>query len=86
MPRPWSRDQENKTLNFSTCYTILVFNQWFDNYYYNYIDPIQKWLSLNYYFVHIQNSLTNLIWDNKFFTIFVSKYEQKNNNKAAIFA
>ena len=40
---------------------------------YESIDPMQKWLPLNYSFVHIQNSLTNLIWDNKFFTIFVSK-------------
>ena len=37
------------------------------------IDPVQKWLPLNYSFVRIQNSLTNLIRDNKFFTIFVSK-------------
>ena len=37
------------------------------------IDPMQKWLPLNYSFVHIQNSLTNLDRDNKFFTIFVSK-------------
>ena len=34
---------------------------------------MQKWLSLNYSFVRIQNSLTNLIRDNKFFTIFVSE-------------
>ena len=33
------------------------------------IDPMQKWLPLNYSFVRIQNSLTNLVWDNKFFTI-----------------
>ena len=26
---------------------------------------MQKWLPLNYYFVHIQNSLTNLVLDNK---------------------
>ena len=58
------------------------------------IDPTQKWLPLNYSFVHIQNSLPNLVRDNKFFTIFASKtrlvrlfkYEQKNNIKAAIFA
>ena len=37
------------------------------------IDPMQKWLPLNYSFVHVQNSLANLIRDNKFFTIFVSK-------------
>ena len=37
------------------------------------IDPMQKWLPLNYSFVRIQNSPTNLVWDNKFFTIFVSK-------------
>ena len=37
------------------------------------IDPMQKWLSLNYLFVRIQNSLTNLTQDNKFFTIFVSE-------------
>ena len=28
------------------------------------IDPLQKWLPLNYSFVHIQNSLTNLARDN----------------------
>ena len=57
--------------------------------------PMQKWLPLNYSLVHIQNSLTNLVWDNKFFTVFVSKtslvrlffkYKQKNIIKAAIFA
>ena len=37
------------------------------------IDPMQKWLPLNNSFVPIQNRLTNLIRDNKFFTIFVSK-------------
>ena len=37
------------------------------------IDPMQKWLPLNYSFVRIQNNLTNLIRNNKFFTIFVSK-------------
>ena len=37
------------------------------------IDPMQKWLPSNYSFVRIQNSLTNLVRDNKFFTIFVSK-------------
>ena len=37
------------------------------------IDPMQKWLPLNYSFVRIQNSLTNLVRDNKVFTIFVSK-------------
>ena len=30
------------------------------------IDPMQKWPPLNYSFVRIQNSLTNLVWDNKF--------------------
>ena len=35
--------------------------------------PTQKWLPLNYSFVHIQNSRTNLVRDNKFCTIFVSK-------------
>lgn len=30
---------------------------------------MQKWLP----FVHIQNSLTNLAWDNKLFRIFVLK-------------
>ena len=37
------------------------------------MDPMQKWLLLNYSFVRIQNSLTNLVRDNKFFAIFVSK-------------
>ena len=37
------------------------------------VDPMQKWLPLNYSFVRIQNSLTNLVWANKFFTIFVSE-------------
>ena len=37
------------------------------------IDPMQKWLPLNYSFVRIQISLTNLVRDNKFFSIFVSK-------------
>ena len=37
------------------------------------IDPMQKWPPLNYSFVRIQNSLTNLVRNNKFFTIFVSK-------------
>ena len=32
---------------------------------------MQKWLRLNYSFVRIQNKLTNLVWDDKFFTIFV---------------
>ena len=31
------------------------------------IDPMQKWLPLNYSFVRIQNSLTNLIQNSKFF-------------------
>ena len=34
---------------------------------------MKKWLPLDYSFVRIQNSLTNLVWDNKFFTIFGSK-------------
>ena len=29
------------------------------------IDPMQKWLPLNYYFVHIQNSPTNLVFETK---------------------
>ena len=29
------------------------------------VDPLQKWLPLNYSFVHIQNSLTNLVFDTK---------------------
>ena len=37
------------------------------------IDPMQKWLPLNNYSVCIQDSLTNLVGDNKFLTIFVSK-------------
>ena len=37
------------------------------------MDPMQKWLLFNYSFVRIQNSLGNLVWDDKFFTIFVSK-------------
>ena len=44
------------------------------------IDPMQKWLPLNYSFVRIQNSLTNLVWNNKFFTIFVSKNEVSEGN------
>ena len=50
---------------------------------------MQKWLPLNYFFVHIQNSPTNLVRDNKFFRIFVLgyfEYEQNDNLKAAIFA
>ena len=37
------------------------------------IDPMQKWLPLNYSFVYIQNSPTNLVRNKKFFRIFVSK-------------
>ena len=37
------------------------------------IDPMQKRLPLHSPFVRIQNGLTNLVRDNKFFTIFVSK-------------
>ena len=29
------------------------------------IDPLQKWLPLNYSFVHIQNSPTNLVFETK---------------------
>ena len=29
------------------------------------IDPMQKWLPLNYSFVHIQNSPTNLVFETK---------------------
>ena len=35
--------------------------------------PCAKMAALNYYFVHIQKSLANLVRDNKFFIIFVSK-------------
>ena len=49
---------------------------------------MQKWLPLNYPLVRIQNSLTNLVWDNKFFTIFVSKMRlvrlNLNTNKRII--
>ena len=31
----------------------------------NVIDPMQKWLPLNYSFVHIQNSPTNLVFETK---------------------
>ena len=34
---------------------------------------MQKWLPLTYSLVRIQNSLTNLVQNNKFFTVFVSK-------------
>ena len=37
------------------------------------VDPMQKWLPLNYSFVYIQNSPTNLVRNKKFFRIFVSK-------------
>ena len=58
------------------------------------IDPMQKWLPLNYYFVHIQNSPTNLVLRQKFKRICYPErgqlgyfeYEQKNNLKAPIFA
>ena len=30
---------------------------------YYHIDPMQKWLPLNYSFIHIQNSLTNLVFE-----------------------
>ena len=39
------------------------------------IDPMQKWLLLNYFFVRIQKSLTSLLQDNKFFGIFDVKNE-----------
>ena len=38
-----------------------------------YIDPVQKWLPLNYSFVRIQNSLTDLVRENKFLPIFISE-------------
>ena len=47
--------------------TILEFKQG------TWIDSMQKWLPLIFSFVRTQNSLTNLVRDNKFFTIFVSK-------------
>ena len=37
------------------------------------IDPMQQWLPLYCSFVRIQNSLTNLVRDNEFFSTFVSK-------------
>ena len=51
-------------------------------------------MPLNYSFVHIQNNLTNLARDNKFFNKLLKNEvgeailntEQKNNLKAAIFA
>ena len=47
---------------------------------------MQKWLPLNY-FVRIQNSLTNLVQDNKFFTIFFLKNKDSEAIlSAAIFA
>ena len=46
---------------------------WFFSRFWSQIDPMQKWLPSNYSFVRIQNSLTNLVRENKFFTIFVSK-------------
>ena len=52
------------------------------------IDPMQKWLPFNYSFVRIQNSLTNLVRDNKFSTMFVSKTRfceaNLNTNKSII--
>ena len=42
--------------------------------------PMQKWLLLNYSFVRIQNSLGNLVWDDKFFTIFFLKNEVSEAN------
>ena len=41
---------------------------------------MQKWLPLNYSFVLIQNSLTNLVRNNKFFTIFCLKNEVSEAN------
>ena len=37
------------------------------------IDPMQKWLPLNYSLVCIQKNLTGLVQDNKFFGILMSK-------------
>ena len=55
--------------------------------------PIQIWLTLNYSFVHIQNSLMNLVRDNKFFTIILCLKNDvteailnENERKATIFA
>ena len=39
------------------------------------MSPMQKWLPLNNPFVQIQTNLTNLVRDNKLFTIFVTKNE-----------
>ena len=57
------------------------------------IGPIQIWLTLNYSFVRIQNSLMNLVRDNKFFTIILCLKNDvteailnENERKAAIFA
>ena len=55
---------------------------------------MQKWLRLNYSFVLIQNSLTNLVFEIKIIKNLLSgtrlvrhfEYEQKNNLNAAIFA
>ena len=41
---------------------------------------MQKWLYLNYSFVCIQNSLTNLAWDNKFFTLYGLRNEFSEAN------
>ena len=46
------------------------------------IDVMQKWLPLNYSFVHIQKGLSSLVQDNKLFRILsYFQYEQKNNLK-----
>ena len=56
----WSDKKQYFLYNFSTVSNLFV-------------DPMQKWLPLNYSFVCIQRSLTNLVQDNKIFTLFVSK-------------
>ena len=53
------------------------------------IDPMQKWLPLNYSFVHIQNSPTNVVFETKILKNLLSRTRLvvlKNNLKAAIFA
>ena len=54
------------------------------------MDPLQKWLTLNYSFLHIQKSVTRLVQNDKFFRILSLwgnfEYEQKNYLKEAIFA
>ena len=49
--------------SFSTTFTdVFLFDR-----------PFAKLATLNYSFVHIQNSLTSLVHDNKFFRIVISK-------------